>query len=500
MAIDPRTPVIVGVGQRTSRRDELPGPEPLDAWLASARMAAEDAGVSEAALRGVDFLATGKCMNWLYDDATGRLAERLGASPRGRMTGAPSGTSAHVMLHEGARAIRSGQAEMALICGGESLATAKAYAKAGQALPWSHRAPPSVANDMDKKRLPVEEALGLTQGIGAIYGFAMRDIARRAHLGIAPEEYRRQIGEIASGMTKVAAANPDAWFQTYHDPDFLVGRRADNRMVAYPYTKHLVSIMDVDVAGAVLLMSEAAADRLGVARSKRVYPWSACAAEDPVYTAVRPDLWKSHAMRAASAAVLEASGVTMDDVAHVDLYSCFPSAVNFGRDALGIQDRGGDRITVTGGLPYGGGPGSSYVITSLVQMTRRLRSDPGSIGLVSGLGKQMSHHAYGLYSTEPQPEGSRIIDEAAVQRAVDKTPQLPVVDNYAGPATVATYTVMYDRNDEVTHGAAICDLPDGSRTYARISEPEILHEAESTELVGRKVDIVAGATFSELRM
>lgn len=499
MAIDPRTPVIVGVGQRTSRRDDLPSLEPLEAWVAVSRSAAEDAGLPDAALAGIDFLAAGRCMNWLYDDAVGRLAERLGASPRGRFTGAPSGTSGHVMLHRAADAIRAGQAEMALICGGESLATAKAHARAGEPLPWSHAAPPEVPNDMDRRRLPAEEVLGLTAGIGAVYGFAMRDVARRAHLGIAPEDYRDQIGAIASGMTKVAASNPDAWFPIERDAGFLTGRRPDNRMVAYPYTKHLVSVMDVDIAGAVLLMSEAAADRLGVARASRIYPWTACMAEDPVYTAVRPDLWQSAAMRAASAAVLRAAAVAMDDVAHVDLYSCFPAAVNFARDALGIQDRTGDRLTVTGGLPYAGGPGSSYVLTSLTHMTRRLRSDPGAIGLVSGLGKQMAHHAYGLYSSEPPPAGCRRVDEAAVQRDVDQVPQIRVRDEYAGPASVATYTLIYDRNDQATHGAAICDLPDGSRTYARMSQPDLLLEAESTELVGRKVDIVASPGVNEMR-
>jgi acetyl-CoA C-acetyltransferase len=499
MPVAPDTPVIIGVGQRTQDRSALPGIEPLDAWEAACRAAAEDAGLSAAALAAADLLGVALCLSWNYDDPVGRLAERLAAEPRLRYLSAPSGTAGHAMLHRAAAAIREGGARFALICGGESLASARHYARAGEAPPWSHPAPPGTSVDLDRRRLPGEVALGLTEGMGAVYGFAMRDIARRAHLGIAPAEYRRQIAEMAAGMTRVAAGNPRAWFPVARDEDFLAEPRADNRMIAYPYTKHMTAMIDVDLAAAVILTSVGEADRLGIARDKRVYPWPGCMAQDPVYTAVRPELWKSHAMTGASRAVLDAAGVTMDEVGHVDLYSCFPAAINFAKDALGIADWPGERITVTGGLPYAGGPASSYVLTSLVRMTERLRADPGAIGLVSGLGKQMAHHAFGLYSTCP-PGSAVPIEEAAVQAEVDRVPQLNVVDDPSGRATVATYTVVHDRAGDISHGAAICDLPDGSRCYAAIRDPDLLDAAESTELVGREFRIVAGASGAgELR-
>lgn len=393
------------------------------------------------------------------------------------------------MLHRAAAAIREGGAELAVICGAEALASLRHYRRCNETPPWSHAAPAEWAPDLDKRRLPAEAAAGLTQGVGAVYGFAMRDVARRAHLGISPADYIAQLGTLTAGMTRVAAANPDAWFRLERSPDFLVTPRPDNRMIAYPYTKHMTAIIDVDIGAALVMTSEAMADRLGVPRTHRVYPWAGCFAQDPVYTAVRPDLWQSAAMRAASRAVLAAANITMDDVQHVDLYSCFPAAVNFARDALGITDRPGDRITVTGGLPYAGGPASSYVVTSLAKMSSVLRGDPGAKGLVSGLGKQMAHHAFGLYSTTPPPPSLGTIDEPAVQAELDRIPQIPVVDSYGGPGTVAAYTVMHDRTGAATHGAAICDLPDGSRTYALISDPGLLAEAEETELVGRSFHI-----------
>jgi acetyl-CoA C-acetyltransferase len=490
MAIDASTPVIIGVGQRTQDRGLLPGLEPLDAWKAACELAAEDAALCADALSEADFLGLCLPLSWTYDDPLARLADRLAADPRERVLAAASGTAGHVLLHRAAAAIRRGEARLAIICGGESLATARYHARRGEKPDWSFPAPPGTVVDLGTRRLAGEVSTGLAKGIGAVYGFAMRDIARRAHLGTAPDEYRRQLGEMQSGMTRVAAKNPRAWFPVFREPDFLTEPREDNRLVAYPYTKHMTAIMDVDIAAAIVLTSEGEADRLGISRDKRVYPWAACYAQDPQYTAVRPDLWKSEAMEAAAQAVLAAAGVTMAEIGHVDLYSCFPAAVNFAKDALGISDWPGERITVTGGLPYAGGPGSSYVLTSLTRMTEILRADNGSIGLVSALGKQMGHHAFGLYSTRP-PLDVAAIDEAEVQAKVDRVPLVAVRDSYDGPATVVTYTIIYGGDGAASHGAAICDLPDGSRTYALIRDAELLAEAEVSELVGQQFHIAS---------
>ena len=498
-SIDPRTPVIIGVAQKTVHRGEQPGPEPLVAWEEVGRSAARDAGVPESVLESIGALAITDCMSWAYDDGLARLSERLGARPKFRTLGKPSGTSGQTLLAKLTEEIRSGRTDLALLSGGESLATVKHYYKQGQTPPWSHRHPDPHANEFDLKahQHPDEAAAGLLEDVGAVYNFAMRDVARRAHLKIEPETYRRQLGELLSGMTRVAAHNPDAWFPAERSADFLITPRPDNRPVSYPYTKHMVAIIEVDIHGAVLLASEAKANELGVPKEKRVYPWAISYAEDPVYIAVRENLWKSDALEAAANAVLDAAGVTMKDVSYVDLYSCFTSAVKFGCDALGISDWPGDKITVTGGLAYGGGPASAYMLTSIPKMVENLRKDPGSLGLVSGLGMMMSNHTLGVYSNTPPGPRVRAVDNAAVQAKVDAIPQRKIDGRYVGPATITTYTVMYDRAGDISHGAAICDLPTGDRAYVRIFDKDLLQEAERTELVGRPVTIKPGQGVGE---
>src|SRR5262249_11740116 len=166
--------------------------------------------------------------------------------------------------------------------------------------------------------------------------FAIFDNARRGHMGVGLEEYRKDLGALFEPFTELAAANPNAWFRVARSADEIVTATPENRMVGYPYTKYMVSIMDVDMAAAVMLASDEAADALGVPAERRVYLRGWCYATDPVYVAEHDEMWRSPAMAAAGGEALRVGGVGVDDVAHFDVYSCFGSSVNFARDALGL--------------------------------------------------------------------------------------------------------------------------------------------------------------------
>ncbi len=63
------------------------------------------------------------------------------------------------------------------------------------------------------------------------------------------------------------------------------------------------------------------------------------------------------------------------------------------------------------------------------------------------------------------------------------------MDTYAGPATVAAYTVVHGGDGGPEWGVAVCDLPDGTRTYAKMAETDLLVSAEAEELVGRTLTL-----------
>ena len=299
-----------------------------------------------------------------------------------------------------AEQILRNELDVALVVGAEALATQKAYKQRGERYPYSFKPDEKRSFPWEAPFHPAEVAHEVFQ---AWLTFAIFDNARRAHLGVPLDEYREQLGDQWAKFTQVAAGNPQAWFPIERTSEEIITAGPSNRMVGYPYTKYMVSIMDVDMAAAVLLASHEAADELGVPADQRVYLRGWSYATDPIYVAEHVDLWRSPAMAYAAEAALGAAGVGIDDVAHLDLYSCFASSVNFARDALGITPDDPRPLTVTGGLPYHGGAGSDYLTHSIATMARVLREDPGSVGLVSGVGMHMTKHVYGVYSTEPGP-------------------------------------------------------------------------------------------------
>jgi acetyl-CoA C-acetyltransferase len=273
----------------------------------------------------------------------------------------------------------------------------------------------------------------------------------------------------------------------------------ENRMVAYPYTKLMTSIMDVDMAAAVVLASAEKADALGVPEDRRVYLRGWGYAEETEHVAAHPDLWRSPAMAAAAQAALSGAGIGVDDVAHLDLYSCFASSVCFGLDALGIgeDDARATAITETGGLPYHGGPGSNYMTHSLAAMAERLRGDPGAYGVVSGVGMHMQKHAYGVWSTDP---GAGVVGDPAP--FVAPAAPVEIVGSPAGTATVATYSVLHGRDGEPERALLICDVPGGGRCYAFLEGGvPALAAAEDDELIGRPVTLTPKdqVNWAELR-
>jgi acetyl-CoA C-acetyltransferase len=436
-------------------------------WEQLARSAAADAG-SPAALADLQSLQVVYCQSWEYDDPCGRLAQRLGADPGHRTYSGLGGSVPLRLVGEAAASMATGALDLALVVGGEALATRRHLPEP----PWSHApeqpSPFPLTIDRDEARHGIYQAY-LT--------FALLDTARRAHLGQTPEAHREELGRILAPMTEVAASQPDhAWFPVRRGADEITRPSPSNRMVATPYTKLMTAIMDVDMAAAVLLATEERADALGVPADRRVYLRGVGAVEEPPAIASRPELWRSPALQAATRTAL--GHVPVDDVAHLDLYSCFASSLSFARDALGITDDRG--LTVTGGLPYHGGPGSNYTTHALAAMAETLRRDPGTRGLVTGVGMHMASHAATLWSTRP---GSFIAPEPPPLPA----PTVPVEREVEGPARVATFSTVHTREGpEWT--ALICDLADGARCYARLEEPP----ADDDDLAGAAVTLTAG--------
>ncbi|WP_344893703.1 acetyl-CoA synthetase [Streptosporangium longisporum] len=485
MSGDPRTPCLVGVAQHTVR--EQPGPEPLDLWELVAREAAADAvaGLPAGAGGGAPGLlaALGSVQvvyteSWQYDDPAARLAERIGASPRHRVYSKVSGTAPQTLLGAAASMIAKGELDAALVAGAEALATRRALRRAGERVAWSHPADPKPPYGWERPPHPVELAHELFL---PVHTYAIMETARRAAAGESDGQERTGRGLMMAPMTEVAAANPYAWHRRARTPAELVTPSASNRFVGWPYTRNTVAVMEVDQAAAAILVSDGFADRLGIPRDRRLYLRGWAYAEDTWEVAARPEPGSSPAMAAAARAAFERAGTGLDEMSALDVYSCFAVALRAACAATGLDPLDARGLTVTGGLPYAGGPASDYVLHSTAAMAARLRAAPGH-GLVTGVGMHLTKHTYAVWSTEPGGVGG---DAAPVHTAEP----VPIAASYEGIATVAGYTVAHGRDGAAERGVLVADLPGGGRAYAHVRHPDLIAEAEARELVGVDVHL-----------
>lgn len=487
--------MLVGVGQVLQPPDagqplEARG-EPVELMARALEAAAEDCGPGGAGrrlLERADSLRVLVPLSWQYTNPALLLAERLGIAPAEHGLTAIGGNGGQTLAAATARSIADGSLDVALITGAECIWTRVAARRHPEhpVLPWTTQ-PPGTPEPVrfGVERDPVtdtERARGLDRPLRV---FPLFETALRAAAGHTVEEHQILLSQLWARFSEVAAANPSAWSRRAWRPEELRTVSDDNRMIAFPYPKRMNANDRVDMGAALVMTSLDAARSAGVPDDRLVFPLSAADAHDHWFLSHRDDLHSSPAIRLASRATLASAGLGLDDVAHVDLYSCFPCAVQLAATEIGLPlDDPARPLTVTGGLGFAGGPGNNYVTHSLATMAGRLRAEPGTTGLVTGLGWYATKHAVGLWSSAPPGRPFRHVD---VQPEVDALPQRAPAPDDAGTGTVEAYTVVHDREGRPELGIVAVRTPDDRRAWGNVTDADTLAELEAEEGCGRAV-------------
>jgi acetyl-CoA C-acetyltransferase len=241
------------------------------------------------------------------------------------------------------------------------------------------------------------------------------------------------------------------------------------------------AIMEVDQGAAFILTSRGEARALGIPEERWIHWWGGGdTLEDPWFLSERSRLDVSPSLGVAASHALASAGVGIDDIDAFDLYSCFPSAVEIACDELGIDIFDPRPLTVTGGLPYAGGPGSNYATHAIARMMERLRSQPGARGLVTGVGWYLSKHSACVLGSAPPTRGSR---EPAPPAPHAQAVVLAL--RAEGRGRIETYTVGYDREGAPASGTVVGRLDDGRRFLAQLPKDRALLESlVASEAVG----------------
>ena len=491
------TPVLIGAGQFTYRGDASVSPSPLAMIKIAAERAAIDAGLGQGALAGLDALAVagftvdaaGNQGRFPYPrlrNPPASLARRLGASPRYASYSHMGGNTPQLLVNSLCERIARGESDFALAVGAEFLGALTKRLKAGAGFEdfetEDELGDPERFGDPRPGVSPQEALHGLSAPINT---YPLFENALRARDKRSLADHQQRIGALMAPFTRVAAQNPDAWFRIERSPEELVSVTETNRMVGYPYPKYLNAIMEVDQSAGVLIASVKKARELGVPQDRWVFLYGCADAHDLWNVLDRQDYHSSPAMRLTGAWALEMAGVGLDQIDFIDLYSCFPVAVEIGAEALGLSLDDPRGLTVTGGLPYAGGPGNNYVMHSIAVMMRKLRERRGSYGLVTGNGWYLTKQSTGVYSTRPFEGAWERQDPAVIQRQIDALPHPPVIERPQGRATIETYTVVHSRQG-YRLGIVIGRDAKGHRFVAETPKDEVtLRGLEAVESVGR---------------
>ncbi|HET6794093.1 MAG TPA: acetyl-CoA acetyltransferase, partial [Acidimicrobiales bacterium] len=440
MSLDPRTPVLVGVGQFTQRpEDPAEALEPVAMMEEAVSRAVDDSGAPSLGKRA-GLIAAVKGA-WRYPDPAAVVAERLGAAGARTAMTTDGGNTPQSVVNALAGRIAGGQLDVGIVVGAEGIWSRRRARTRGVDRELTEQpaatAPDEVLGSDLQMSSEAERARGLAM---PVHFYPLFESAIGHARGETVTEHVERISRLWARFNAVAVDNPYAWTRTPMTAEQIRTPTPDNRMVGFPYTKAMNSNWDLDQAAALVLCSAEAAADAGVPSDRWVFPLSGADAHDTYLVSHRDRLWESPAMRAAGRRALALAALGVDDLAHVDLYSCFPSAVQMAAAAIGLSEERG--LTVTGGLTFAGGPLNNYVSHSIATMAGVLRSDPGSVGLVTANGGYVTKHAMGLYSTEPPAGGFRWED---AQPEVDALPTRGTVDDHDGPVTIEAHTVMHER-------------------------------------------------------
>lgn len=486
------TPVIIGVGQVSERVGEAAYLErsPMDLAGAALAEALVNANANEplapaldtiAAIRQFEISGTRYGAPFGHSDNPPRsIARRVGADPARAILEILGGHGPVRLVGELASEIAEGRSKFAAIVGSEAISTTRDLIGRGESRDWAE----AVGREIEDRGYGHDGLYDLTalrHGVGApIAGYAIAENARRERLGMSLADYRLEIGRLFAPFSQVAAANPHSAAATARSPEELATLTERNRLVAEPYGRLVVSRDQVNQGAAIVMASAGEARRLGVPEDRWVYIHAVADCAEPSLL-TRSNLERSPASTAAISAALDLAGTNWAELAHIDLYSCFPIPVFNVLDAFGLDPADPRGFTLTGGLPFFGGAGNNYAAHAIAEAVARCRAAPGSRAFVGANGGIMSKYAATVYSTDPADWS-----ESRSRKLGNLPAQYGYTNEFTGEALIDSFTIQPGKGGET---GTIVARSGHIRMCANSTNPAALASLRNERAMGRKVRI-----------
>lgn len=488
--LDPNTPILVGAGQ--SVEHEAGNTSPMGLAARAAAMALEDCGGADIAAH-IDTISVTKIFSdsgklWASDQGRSNnppqsIASVIGANPQHRIYGQMGGNEPQSRVMEFCRDIAIGARSLVLMAGAEAIRNQRHASRNGLDLGWNEE----FDEPLEDRGFGVVVAnkQEVTNGmVLPLFYYAIIEQARRHKLGLDVPAYHQQLGRLLESFSTVAANNPFAQFPGAMSAQEIVGAQP----LTHLYSKRMIAQDSVNQGAALLLTSIAKARELAIPQERWVFMHGAAEGMD-MDLSLRPDLSTSAMGNRVVDKALDMAGRTIADIGLIDIYSCFPCAVTAISDHLGLPADGSVPLTLTGGLPYFGGPGNNYSMHGLAEAVWQLRRDENSFALVTTNGGVLSKHASGVFSRQPSHVDWSKADTHISQDSLQTKLQVPNPDS----GRVASYSVYYHQG-EPAQAIILAETADGSR-FVSCTKPEdrqtvqrVLQEDPS----GQTVKVVPG--------
>lgn len=505
------TPVIVGVGQ-VVQRDPAAGDSPVALAARAAGRALEDTGAGAAVAAAIDTVGAirffehstrGEAMVahpfGCSDNVPLAIARRVGAAPRTLIYGDVGGHTPQRLVNRLCAELARGERRVALLAGAEAIATIKHALRTGREYDWRETLGGDFRDEWASDRLTTtyERAHGCHLPLRV---YPLLEQARRHRRALDPAAYREEMAALLAPWSRIAAGNPFAQFPGARAARAIATPDAENYLVSEPYTKAMVAQDAVNQGAAVVLTVAGRARHLGIDPSRWVFLRNhADLDERPVSERISLD--RSLAQELVLERVLAGAGLGIDDVAHVDLYSCFPIAVFSACDALGLDWRTERELTLTGGLPFFGGPGNNYSMHAIVEAALRVRRERDTLALVVANGGYLSKHSAGLYAGVLDAPW-RPADDQDIARRHAVIPAMPLAVAAPARGVVESYVLNYRKGRPETAYVSALTEQRNARFLARIRDDDAssLAALAGGGVFGREVEVETAEACNYARL
>ncbi|MEO0368645.1 MAG: acetyl-CoA acetyltransferase [Pseudomonadota bacterium] len=492
--------VLVGASQITNHAEHNRDLTPIDLMVKASRSALADTGVAHLEKHITHITACGLTVEaeqaktpfkGAFNNVPLSVGKRLGVTDADFLFARPGGNTPQYLINHFVREIAEGKEIVALLTGGEALQSLFQRFSPWYKLllPWGHWREkhtqlPTLIGEDRREMSDVENRHGINLPSNV---YPLFENALRAHYGHGVDTHLQKVGALFAKFSHVASENPYAWFQQSRSAEELITPTSSNRMIAYPYTKRLNSMIMVNQAASLVLTTESKALALGVPKDRLIYVHGCADQNDHWYMSERENYYSSPALRSAAKRSLAQAKRSIDDIALLDLYSCFPSAVQIACDELGIAHDDARPFTLTGGLPYFGGPGNNYAMHGLAEMVSKLREHPNEYGLLNANGWYLTKHSVGVYSSiRPQ-------ENIDIGQTEQQTLSRELIPTFAiepkGAVTIETFTVIYNKQNKPKKAIIIARDEADNRVLANSLDPEVLENLLTEDVVGLRGQI-----------